>query len=143
MAEKPKNNADLYATFEHIERFHRRRMVFALHFFVSLGLQVTIWANWYGSYYVRGVGFEPFFYDRLIISAALLLLLFGHFVIMRLIEKKDRLVITALRAHAAELPGEFEPPPTVDEHGNDLPLLPFDDLDALYYAENRKYMERM
>ena len=55
---KRKRKRDLYATFEHIERFHRRRMIFVIHIVALLAVQVALWSNWYGSYYTRGYGFR-------------------------------------------------------------------------------------
>ena len=143
---KRKTKRDLYATFEHIERYHRRRMIFALHAVVSLALQVAVWANWYGSYYVRDLGFTyTFFTDRITISIALLLFLLGHFVIMRLTESKDRTVVQALRRHEDELIDDELTDDDLDDFTpalldatDDDRLIPFDDLDTLYHQENRR-----
>ena len=115
MSEKRKRKRDLYATFEHIERFHRRRSIFVMHAVGSLALQVVMWANWYGSYFVRGYGFlDNFFSDRIAISIALVLFLIGHFAVMYLLEEKDRMVIVALRQHEDELDDDED-----DTHEND------------------------
>lgn len=142
---KRKTKRDLYATFEHIERYHRRRMIFALHAVISLALQVALWSNWYGSYYVRGMGFtSTFFTDRIGFSVAFLLFLIGHFAVMRLIESKDRLVIEVLRHHEDELIDDELADDALDEimpalldAADDDLLIPFDDLDTLYQAKNR------
>lgn len=99
-----KKKRDLISTFESIERFHRRRSVFAIHVVLSIALQLMVWANWYGSYAQSGNGFQgTFFTDRMSISLALLLFLAGHFVVMYMAESRDRLVIQALRLHQDEL----------------------------------------
>lgn len=99
MPEKKKKH-DLVTTIQHIERHHYRRSVFVIHATLSLAVQVAMWINWYASYAVRGLGVEnPFFADRFIISVVLTLFLIGHFVLLRLMESKDRLIITALRQH--------------------------------------------
>lgn len=116
-----KKKRDLISTFESIERFHRRRSVFAIHAVLSIALQLMVWANWYGSYAQFGNGFQgTFFTDRLSISLALLLFLAGHFVMMYLAESKDRLVIQALRLHQAQL----------DMYENDLEEDEFEEQDV-------------
>jgi hypothetical protein len=104
MTEKRKRKRDLYATFQHIERYHQRRSIFTLHVVFSLVIQGLMWVNWYASYAAKGVGFENnFFADRIIISGALAIFLVGHYALMYLAESKDRLVIEALRQHQEEV----------------------------------------
>jgi hypothetical protein len=104
MPEKRKRKRDLVSTFQHIEHYHQRRAIFTMHVTFSLAFQATMWVNWFVSYGVRGVGFtNNFFSDRFMVSLALLIVLGGHFALMRLMEDKDRLVIEALRQHEAEL----------------------------------------
>lgn len=104
MTKKRKRKHDLYATFQHIERYHQRRSIFTFHVVFSLVIQGLMWVNWYSSYAAWGVGFENnYFADRLIVSGALAIFLLGHFALMYLAEGKDRLVIEALRQHQDEV----------------------------------------
>jgi hypothetical protein len=104
MPEKRKRKRDLISTFQHIERYHQRRAIFTMHITLSLAFQLTMWVNWFVSYAVRGVGFtNNFFSDRFMVSLVLLIVLGGHFALMRLMEDKDRLVIEALRQHENDL----------------------------------------
>ncbi|MBA3873226.1 MAG: hypothetical protein H0X30_29175 [Anaerolineae bacterium] len=104
MREKPKRKRDLLSTFQSIERYHQRRSVLVLHLVVSVVLQMAMWFNWYASYASYGVGFKDnFFADRIIVSAAMMIVLAGHFVLMYLSESKDRLVVTALQQHEDEV----------------------------------------
>ena len=97
-----KKKRDLISTLETIERYHRRRSVFTIHIVFSLAFQFAMWANWFASYAIRGVGFESnFFSSRFIISIVFFMLLAGHYAFMRQMESKDRLIIEALREHAA------------------------------------------
>ena len=103
MPEKRKRKRDLYATFEHIERYHQRRSVFVFHTIFSLAFQVIMWVNWYFSYVIRGYGLEvDFFMPRLIISLVLLIFLVGHLVLLRLAESKDRMMMELLRRQEDE-----------------------------------------
>ncbi|GAB1422510.1 hypothetical protein MASR2M15_27440 [Anaerolineales bacterium] len=98
-----KQKRDLLIALNHIERFHRRRMVFTIHLVFSLAIQFAVWANWFASYAARGVGFENnFFGDRIIISVVLMLFLAGHYLIMRSMESKDRLVVKAIQDYGME-----------------------------------------
>jgi hypothetical protein len=98
-----KTKNDLLSALNHIERFHRRRTALIAHVVVSLGVQFLAWANWFSSYALRGNGFsETFFTDRLTLSVVLTFLLIGHFLIMRLAEAKDVLVIKAIQQFDAE-----------------------------------------
>lgn len=100
-AQKPKR--DLLSALHHIERYHQRRKMLYTHLLITIGLQFAIWTNWYSSYAAYGLGFEGnFFADRLILALALLLVFIGHFVIARLNEARDRLVVQAIQAHGAE-----------------------------------------
>lgn len=100
-AQKPKR--DLLSALHHIERYHQRRKMLYTHLLITIGLQFTIWANWFGSYASQGRGFEgTFFTDRLTIALALLLVFIGHFVIARLNEARNRLVVQAIQAHGAD-----------------------------------------
>lgn len=100
-AQKPKR--DLLNALHHIERYHQRRKMLYTHLLITIGLQFAIWANWFGSYASQGRGFESnFFTDRLAIALALLLVFIGHFVIARLNEARDRLVVQAIQAHGAD-----------------------------------------
>jgi hypothetical protein len=119
VADKKKKKRDFISTFQSVERYHRRRSAFVIHAVLSLAFQVTVWANWYGSYAARGQGFEgTFFTDRISISVALLLFLAGHFVLMVLAEAKDRLVVRALEQHDEELNSYFDE--DKDEPENEL-----------------------
>lgn len=98
MSDKPKN--DLLSALNHIERYHQRRSIFIGHLLLSLALQFIVWANWFASYALQNRGFEgTFFTDRLSISVVLVFLLIGHFAVMRLMEKRDRLVVRAIEQH--------------------------------------------
>lgn len=121
MVEKPKRKRSLLATLDTIERYHRQRMTIVTHLILSLIIQTAIWANWLSSYALSGRGFEgTFFTDRFTISLALLFILIGHTVVVRLAESKDRLIIEALRQHPDEVaaydddPLDKEPPTTDD-----------------------------
>ena len=104
MSEKPKRKRDLLNTFQSIERYHQRRSVLVLHVVVSVVLQMVMWFNWYASYARYGVGFKDnFFADRIIISAAMMIVLAGHFVLMYISESKDRMVVLALQQHDDEV----------------------------------------
>lgn len=112
MTTKPKRKNDLIATFEKIERYHRRRSEFVLHAVASLAFQVALWGNWFASYQRYGIGFEGnFFADRFIISVLLAFFLIGHFTLMTIAESKDRLVMQALR----QFEHEIEPDADSDE----------------------------
>lgn len=114
---KPKRN--LLTSLNHIERYHRRRMVFVTHATLSLALQFTIWVNWYASYVVRGLGFEgTFFSDRFTISIVLAIFLLGHFLTMRLMESKDQMVIQAIHNYDMD-DDAFEPPHYLTDEIND------------------------
>lgn len=96
----PKRKNDLLTTLNHIERYHRRRMVLTIHAVISLAAQLLIWANWYGSYASQGRGFEgTFFTDRLSFSLVLGLFIIAHAVIVHLSEAKDRAVVQAIQAY--------------------------------------------
>lgn len=100
-AQKPKR--DLLSALHHIERYHQRRKMLYTHLLITVGLQFAIWANWFSSYALQDRGFEgTFFTDRLTIALALLLVFIGHFVIARLNEARDRLVVQAIQAHGAD-----------------------------------------
>ena len=104
MTEKPKKKRDLLSTFQSIERYHQRRSVFVLHLVVSVVLQMIMWFNWYASYERYGEGFMGnYFADRIIVSAAMMIALAGHFVLMHLSDSKDRMVILALQQHDDEV----------------------------------------
>ncbi len=108
MPEKKKKR-DLIATFESIERFHRRRSELVIHAVLSLTFQAAMWLNWYSSYGAVGRGFEgTFFTDRLSITLALVLALVGHLALVYLRESRDRLVVQALRQHQQDL-ADYEP----------------------------------
>lgn len=97
-----KAKLDLLNTLGHIERYHRRRMIFTGHLVLSLGIQFAMWANWVASYAVNDMGFSgTYFADRFIISVVLALFLAGHFVTMRLMETKDRLVVKSIQSYNA------------------------------------------
>ena len=99
-----KAKRDLMSTLQSIERYHRRRSMLVLPGVVSVVFQMMIWFNWYASYARYDVGFENnFFADRIIVSAALMLVLAGHFALMYLSESKDRMVVLALQHHADEV----------------------------------------
>jgi hypothetical protein len=101
--QKSKRKRDLLTALNHIERFHRRRMLLIMHVVVSVGIQFALWANWYASYAVREIGFEgTFFADRIIISVVLGLFMIGHYLAMRLSESKDLLVVKAIEQHHVE-----------------------------------------
>ena len=125
MSEKPKKKRDLLSTFQSIERYHQRRSVFVLHLVVSVTLQMMMWFNWYASYERYGVGFKDnFFADRIIVSAAMMLALAGHFVLMYLSESKDRMVVLALQQHADEVQSfdtdEYEDELDADEPDSEI-----------------------
>jgi len=104
MREKPKKKRDLISTFQSIERYHQRRSVLVLHGVVSAVLQMAMWFNWYASYARYGTGFvENFFADRIIVSAAMMIVLAGHFSLMYLSDSKDRMVVLALQQHEDEV----------------------------------------
>src|SRR4051812_21758449 len=104
MREKPKRKRDLLNTFQSIERYHQRRSGVVLHIVISVVLQMAMWFNWYASYARYGTGFKDnFFADRIIVSAAMMIVLAGHFVLMYLSESKDRMVVLALQQHDDEV----------------------------------------
>jgi hypothetical protein len=104
MGEKRKRKRDLYATFQHIERYHQRRAIFTMHIIFSLAFQVTMWVNWYASYARQEVLFrDDLFSPRIIISLVLGIFLIGHYSMMNLAGEKDRMVIEALRQHEEEV----------------------------------------
>lgn len=133
MSEKRKRKRDLYATFQHIERYHQRRSIFTFHIVFSLVLQGIMWVNWYASYAARGVGFENnFFADRFAIWMALAIFLVGHYVLMYLAESKDRLVIEALRQHQEEVDAYAD-----DEEDDDM-----DTADAVQRLSDEPLIQR-
>lgn len=130
MPEKKKKR-DLVATFESIERFHRRRSELVIHAVLSLTFQAAMWLNWYSSYGAVGRGFEgTFFTDRLSITLALVLALVGHLALMYLRESRDRLVVQALQRHQQDL---------ADYEADDEPEAgAADDEDVNLWLENEK-----
>jgi len=127
MPEKPKRKRDLLATIQHIERYHQRRSIFTMHVIFSLAFQVTMWVNWFASYAVQGRGFEDdFFAPRFIISLVLTIFIIGHYVLMRLSESKDRLVIEALRQHEDEL-DTYDDDDVADRTNEEATQLDYDD----------------
>lgn len=129
MPEKKKKR-DLIATFESIERFHRRRSELVLHAVLSLTFQAAMWLNWYSSYGAVGRGFEDtFFTDRLSITLALVLTLVGHLALVYLRESRDRLVVQALRRHQQDL---------ADYEADDEPEAGADDEIGSLWRENEK-----
>lgn len=120
MPPEKKKKRDLIATFQRIERFHRRRSELVIHAALSLAFQAAMWLNWYASYAAVDRGFEgTFFTDRFSISLGLLLALMAHFILVYLAESKDRLVVLALRRHEQDLEdGEVDDEP-FDEQASD------------------------
>ncbi|MCC6896003.1 MAG: hypothetical protein IT321_24490 [Anaerolineae bacterium] len=135
MPAKAKRKRDLMSTFQSIERYHQRRSVLVLHGVVSVAFQMMMWFNWYASYARYGTGFENnYFADRIIVSAALMLVLAGHFVLMYLSESRDRMVVLALQQHADEVE-QYE--------GDDADDFDDDDDSADYTMMNNQHRSRL
>lgn len=124
MPRKKKRN--LIATLDHIERYHQRRSNFVIHIMFSLVFQAAMWINWYTSYAVDGVGFDNYFFTpRIGISTTLIILLAGHFALMRVRESKDRLVILALQQHQDEL-DDYDDETLIYEDADDSETAPME-----------------
>ncbi|QPC82408.1 hypothetical protein G4Y79_22425 [Phototrophicus methaneseepsis] len=141
---KPKRN--LLNALHVIERYHRRRMVFTIHFILSLAIQFTVWANWFTSYAVQGTGFySTFFSDRITVSVVLTLFLLGHLVVMRLLEAKDRDIMSAIQQYGAdeEIIENYYGRLSDNDALNDHDLLSDDTEETAYQVRNQNHQQKI